>query len=153
MTKNNKTGAFSLLELALSLSLVIGLLAVTIFAFTGTKQDNLNEAAIRLQTLITYTSAQASNIGKTIKLNFDESAQFLVERDALTFPNVFTKENNEFVESLNGLAEVFGDCLIFYADGSRTTGTITLRSLNQDDTRKYLLIVKEYNLVHYFTEN
>ena len=155
MKIKNRAPGFTLLELALSLSLFIGLIVVVMMTFAGKsrERDNLEEAMLRLKSLIVYASATASNTGKNVKLDCAESVILSIETDVFKFPGVFVRQSNSFTDSVNALAEVFGNSILFYPDGSKTEGQIILRSLNQDDTRKYILEITELSLQSYFAQD
>jgi len=69
-----REGGFSLVEVLLTLSLVLGLAAATVVTFTGLDGKNaLDEGADRLESMIRFARAEASNSGRQVRLVFDPS--------------------------------------------------------------------------------
>lgn len=69
-----RQAGFSLVEVLLTLSLILGLASISIISFTSLGSNNsLDEGADRLESMIRFARAEASNSGRQVRLVFDPS--------------------------------------------------------------------------------
>jgi Tfp pilus assembly protein FimT len=110
--KNSKSpsdGAFSLVELLLTLVLILCLAAASVFTFTAIyRTANLDEGFDRFQSLIRFAQAEAATTGRKVRLEFapavskdgDEKSdlrniKITWEADLLNAPGVFQDYTNK----------------------------------------------------------
>lgn len=121
----NQKAGFSLVELLLTLVLILGLAAASVFSYTALHRTaNLDEGLNRLESLIRYAQAEAATTGCKVRLQFDEPAlaedpaapemrsiRVTWEPDFLNSPGVFQEYTNkawseDIVNEIVGVTEV-----------------------------------------------
>lgn len=114
---------FSLIELLLSVSLVLMLLGAIAFNFTSFQRGaQLDEGAMRLETLLRFAKAKAASTGKKVQVRFQDShssstnasspqtvtVELVWEPDPLGQPGIFEKlpDGEGYADSLTDLVSI-----------------------------------------------
>ena len=95
-------GAFTLVEILLTLVIMVLIAGTVILSLGGTLQTaRTRECAVRMAALLRAARAEAANAGRRFRLSFDSTSGqpgLTVERDPLGAPNVFEAFNTAWAE-------------------------------------------------------
>jgi type II secretory pathway pseudopilin PulG len=105
--KKNDGGAFTLLELLLTVALLMALLAAVVFNFQSAQQGaDLDEGARQFEALIRFAGAQAANSGKAVQFRFGDDAAFGLPSGTSSSATASATSANAATNSVKDLASI-----------------------------------------------
>ena len=125
--------AFSLLEILLALTILLGLLSVLIYNFSSlSDSQNYYEAKNNLKTYIIYQKNKAALTQKDIKIEFDSQGNVFVDGDE-QYLNLFTNDLK--------ILETSATKIVFFSDGGVEESYIITSSLDNKITNRIIINV------------
>lgn len=171
-----RAGGFTLIEILLALAVMLLLAGLTVISFSSWDSSRrLEEASWQFESSLRMARAEAANLGRKVRLEFDDSArpQILWEPEPLTEPGQYVPyEGASWATNLPNLQMVVSHCeltdgsfswtppsdqlqsqtqpaalsaITFYPDGSSDSAMIQLRGQDTTEQRTAVLTLDGLN--------